>query len=35
MIVGTYHFVSKAGLHDMSVDDPMSVVRQQQIQDVV
>ena len=35
MVVGAYHFVSKANLFNMDVDDPMSPKRQAEIADVV
>ena len=35
MVVGAYHFVSKANVYSMSVDDPLSPDRQAQIKDVV
>jgi Family of unknown function (DUF5694) len=35
MVVGVYHFVSKANVYSMSVDDPLSPERQAQIKDVV
>jgi len=35
MVVGAYHFVSKANVYSMSVDDPLSPERQAQINDVV
>jgi hypothetical protein len=34
-VVGAYHFVSKANLVNMQVDDPMSPARQAQIQELV
>ena len=34
-IVGTYHFVSKANVHSMPVDDPMTPKRQAEIEDLV
>jgi hypothetical protein len=35
MVVGVYHFVSKANVYSMSIDDPLSQERQAQIKDVV
>ena|ERR1700678_2219522 len=35
MVVGVYHFVSKANVYSMSIDDPLSRERQAQIKDVV
>jgi len=35
MVVGAYHFVSKANLVNMQVDDPLSPSRQVQIKQVV
>ena len=35
LVVGAYHFVSKANLVNMEVDDPMSPARQAQIKALV
>jgi hypothetical protein len=35
MVVGVYHFVSKANVYSMSVDDPLRLERQEQIKEVV